>query len=147
MNRVLIVFVTLCLNASCFGQELTPEELSAERLKLKNYALCECLFYVYKEYDSLWIRDGSTAGYFETSHYAIDVYETVRTRAEAVNREVYKSYDNSPLGLMKCLDFYNSRELDSLIKSFDSEIIVENVVARRPFPNHERRSDTTKPDN
>lgn len=147
MNRIIMVFMALCLSASGFGQGLTPEELAAERLKLKNYAFCECLGFVYKEYDSLWIRDGSTAGYFETSDYAIEVYDTLRSRAEAFSRKVYKSYNNSPLGLMKCLDFYNSTELDSLLRSLDDEIIVENVVSWRRFINHDKKTDTTKPDN
>jgi len=144
MNGTLTVFVTLWLGSCSFAQELTPEELATERLKLKNYAFCECLGHVFPGQDSLWIKDGSTAGYRETSHYDIDIYDTVRSRAEEFSKKIYESYNNSPLGLMKCLDFYNSRELDSLIVSFDVYLKVKSIIFWRKLSHPQNRPDTVK---
>ncbi|HNX44314.1 MAG TPA: T6SS amidase immunity protein Tai4 family protein [Bacteroidales bacterium] len=126
---------TLCLLLSCIcsaQQNDTPhkEKLSQERLKLKNFAFCQCLQHVYKN-DSVLIIDGSSSGYFETGAYGIDAYNTIDSVANIYSLKVYKSKEGHPLGIMKCLDFYNSNELDKLIQQFDNDIIKQGNNKKR----------------
>ena len=126
MNKNYLFLFLLFLSVGCSAQ-LPKEKLSEERLKLKNYAFCKCLQNVY-EGDTLFIQDGSSSGYFETGAYNINVYDSVDSIAKIFSLKVYKSYGNYSLGIMKCLDFYNSKELDELIRSFDKEIDRRKLV-------------------
>lgn len=120
MNKIYLFSCLLFLSVGCSAQS-SNEKLSEEKLKLKNYAFCKCLQNVY-DGDSLFIKDGSSSGYFETGAYYIDVYDSVDSIAKIFSLKVYKSYGNYSLGIMKCLDFYNSKELEELIEKFDKEI-------------------------
>jgi|WetSurMetagenome_2_1015567.scaffolds.fasta_scaffold443839_1 hypothetical protein len=130
MRRVLCVLVVSCLALGAMAQNIVPEQLEVARLKLKNYAFCYCLSLVYSEYDSLWIKDGSGGGYFETGAYSIDAYDSVRVAALSfLSRKIYCSKDGESLGVMKCLDFYNSTELDELVTRLDTETDSASVAA------------------
>lgn len=130
MKRIIFILVLSWMAADCTAQNLVPEQLAVARLKLRNLAFCECLGMVYKEYDSLWIKDGSTAGYFETGAYGLDAYDSVRAAALSfLSRKIYSSKDVESLGLIKCLDFYNSREFDELVRRLDTDTDSASVAA------------------
>jgi hypothetical protein len=127
---MVLLFALTCTVSSDMAQDIAPEQLTVARLKLQNYAFCECMGFVYKEYDSLWINDGSAAGYFETGAHDLDAYDSIREGARTfLSRKLYRSYENKALGIMKCLDFYNSSELDSLIKRLDKEVDSSSAAA------------------
>ena len=120
MNKICFFSFLLFVSINCSAQ-LSKERLHEERLKLKNYAFCRCLQLTY-EGDSLFNKDGSSSGYFETGAYNIEVYSMVDSVSKVYSQKVYKSYGNYFLGIMKCLDFYNSNELKNLVKGFDKDI-------------------------
>lgn len=94
-----------------------------ERIKLKNMAFCTCLYKSLPEADSILIKDGSGAAYVELGAYGIDAYIKVNDYAETYSAQTqYHSKYNKTLSVMKCLDFYNSPELDSLVRSLDAEL-------------------------
>ena len=108
----------------CIGQqseELLAKKVMNERQNLKKYAFCQCLLHVYEK-DTLLLKDGSSAGYFELGAYNIEVYNSIDSAALDYSKKIYKSKNDSPLGMMKCLDFYNSKELEEIVESFDKEI-------------------------
>jgi hypothetical protein len=144
MIRFLFVAFTVCVATAASGQALTEEELSLERL---NLAFCECLGFIYKDLDSVWIRDGSIAAYFELSSYGLEVIDTIQVLAETFSLKVYRSKDGELLGLMKCLDFYNSVELDSIVRSFDTAIDVGTFRTGQWMMGHNKRNevDSTGP--
>lgn len=115
MKKIFLFSILLILVISCSAQ------LSEERLTLKNYAFCKCLQNVY-EGDSIFILDGSSSGYFQIGAYNINVYDSIDSIAKIFSLKEYKSYGNHPLGIMKCLDFYNSKQLELFVKSFDNSI-------------------------
>jgi hypothetical protein len=94
--------------------------IAAERLKLKNAAFCECMHNSFP--DSVFQNEGSQAGYVKFGTYSFKAYETVMKFAKEQARKNYSSKNNRNLGMMKCLDFYNSKELDSLVRKLDSEL-------------------------
>lgn len=89
-------------------------QLKDDRQKLKNIGLCSCLYATNPNSD-FWKNEGSGNGYVQTSNISIDAIELVGQKANEFSKKKYLSYENMDLTIMKCLDFYNSRELDSLV--------------------------------
>ncbi|MES2765425.1 MAG: T6SS amidase immunity protein Tai4 family protein [Bacteroidota bacterium] len=96
---------------------------AAERLKLKNAAFCECMYNSFP--DSVFQNEGSLAGYVELGRYSFKAYETMMELAKKKSQIKYNSKSNQNLAIMKCLDFYNSKELDSLVRKLDPELHIE----------------------
>lgn len=128
MNKLLfILFVTSFIG--CDAQSKTDQNqkaISNERLRLKNYAFCMCLNRTYPKIDSI-TNDGSPAGYFELSAYGIPAFEVLDSLALVYSKKSYKSKYNRNLGMMKCLDFYNSKELESTIVELDSVLDYKRI--------------------
>ena len=120
---LLLIFIASKCDAQIINKTIS-ENLSRERRNLKNYAFCQCLRYSLKS-DSLLIKDGSSAGYFEVGAYKVNAFEMIDSISKAISNKIYKSKEGKPLAIMKCLDFYNSKELDTLVNSLDAEIIIQ----------------------
>jgi len=75
--------------------------------------------------DSLLAQDGSAAAYFELGHYSIDVYPLVDSLAKAHGEKVLPSKEGRPLCAQKCLNLYNSKELESFIIKMDNELNIK----------------------
>ncbi|WMJ74180.1 hypothetical protein RCC89_13535 [Cytophagaceae bacterium ABcell3] len=129
----IIWFIAISLMAGCATstgntkssslKEDTAKKLTEEQLKLKNDAFCACLAKTSPEMEEAFTKDGSAAGYLETSSYSIDAFTTVFEAAGHWAAKDYPSKNSKTLGAMKCLDFYNSQELEELINSLDNELI------------------------
>jgi hypothetical protein len=121
----LLVFFSLLFFKTSFGQsQIAPIEkgkIDRERLKLKNYAFCTCLINNYPK-DSVLAKDGTATGYFELSAYNIEVFDSVNNYSKTFTKQNYRSKYNRPLVMMKCIDFYNSKELNDYISKFDGAI-------------------------
>jgi hypothetical protein len=124
MNKLLLILSLGFINIYCSAQNITKKQLEKERLNLKNYAFCQCLKHVYEnQQDSLFEVDGSISAYVDIGAHYLYVYERIDSIAKVFSQKIYKSKDNKhKLGMMKCLDFYNSQTLDSLVIQLDHEI-------------------------
>ena len=86
---------------------------TADKMKFKNMALCICLHQANPDPD-FWKNEGSASGYLETGGFGLQDVEAADRLAKVFLDKEYPSCCGSKLFLMKCLDFYNSPELDSL---------------------------------
>lgn len=120
MKNTLFLLLVLVSFSIVSAESDDSERLDKDRLSLKSFAVCECLARTHPELDSIWIADGSISSYFQGTRYPLYVYGTMMNRAEQAARKTYSSKYNEPLHMMKCLDFYNSSELDSLVRLFDT---------------------------
>lgn len=131
MKKIYFILILILLSLDSFAQlnnKASEEKLAKERLYLRNYAFCQCLWYTYKREDSLlFIKDGSSGGYFQIGAYNINAYEIIDSIARIYSQKVYESYEGETLGIMKCLDFYNSKELNELINKLDEEIDIRKL--------------------
>jgi hypothetical protein len=96
-----------------------------QRQLLRNVAFCSCISAAYPA-DSVLRNDGSLSGYFQTGSYGTNTFLAINEAAMKyikAAKNKYNSIDGQPLGMMKCLDWYNSKELDSLVRNFDNDII------------------------
>jgi len=139
LSQGFLCLVSIFLVQQCPGAK-TPdtvavrdsvEFVSKEKKKLKDAAFCLCFKYGGRKYDSLLIKDGSMGGYFETSKYSYKAFDVVDSAARSWSKNDYKSeYGDVPLTIMKCLDFYRSSELDSLVNKLSPRLNASNW--RRP---------------
>jgi hypothetical protein len=125
MRNVLafMAVVSLAILPACSNPAKTHvTEVKSEQVqRLKDYSFCACLRTCMPKNDSLLIKDGSSAGYFEKSSYGQSVFERIDSLAQNGGLAVYKSKAGKPLCIMKCLDFYNSSSLDSLLQVISRE--------------------------
>ncbi len=131
---ILITYLFYSQISTCTGQKSETKtkieyDINNERIKLKNYAFCSCLSKNYPN-DSLFIKDGSAAAYFELSAYNIEVFEIIDSLTKLYSTKNLPSKYNRPLVIMQCLDFYNSNELKKLIIKLDIEIDTSKLPIR-----------------
>ena len=121
----LIVSVGTLFCTSVNGQEpkVINKNIQEQRIRLKNLAFCQCQSKV--DSNTLLLDDASAAGFLAYLAYREEVIENLRSfTTEWINEngKKYKSYSNSPLTNMKCLDYYNSKELENFINKQDNKI-------------------------
>ena len=104
--------------------------LLVQRALLKNYAFCKCLIEKFPK-DSSLVKDGTLFAYLELGSYSNKAYDKVDSFVYLVPMRKYFSKTHSRLDLMKCIDMYNSSELDSFIKTLDHYISVESFNLRK----------------
>ncbi len=86
-----------------------------ERTRLRNAAFCMCAGQSFPDSVKQVINEGSLGGYIELSESGLDAFEAIRELAQAFAKIEYTSKNGYDLTYMKCLDFYNSPQLDSLL--------------------------------
>jgi hypothetical protein len=129
---ILLLFVSFLRSNICIGQNSKSalnKTIDKERLKLKNFAFCACLSRSYPK-DSTLFYDGTPAGYFELSAYGFSAFNRIDSLSTIASAVHYSSKHDRPLALMKCLDFYNSKGLDSFIRKIDDEFIMSRLQKR-----------------
>ncbi len=110
-------------NAQKTGQLNNRKDLiQLSQLQLKNYAFCQCLSNIYHEHKDLLINDGSVSAYFQNGKYQIEAYDKIDSMSRRVSKRIYKNIGNHNLGMMKCLDYYNSSELQKLVISLNRDL-------------------------
>jgi len=126
MKRILII-LSILFSISCNGSQpksgnnkiLSNDTLENELLKLKNQAFCDCYNQALKNAGAkITHQDGSN--YIQISDlvlkYANDIH--LRSIIDKWNKKKYTSYSvDNKLYLMRCLDFYNSNDLELYIDS------------------------------
>lgn len=112
-----IYFLLLIIVSSCSAQNENTK-LENELLKLKNQAFCDC-YYKATESEKIAYNDGSS--YVQIINLKDEYIYGNQNYRNMINQwlqKEYKSFDpKNNLYLMKCLDFYNSKELEKFIDS------------------------------
>lgn len=97
-----------------------------QRELLKEYALCQCLYYGFKE-EGISQNDISLSFYNELSLYS----NVAQSRIDSISKIVVNSiapsnhidYKGKKAIIYTCMQFYKSNVLDSLVKSLDNHIV------------------------
>jgi hypothetical protein len=149
--------VVILVNYPVLAQTLPQERIERERLLLKNYAFCCCLAKSYPELDSVWHKDGTGSIYLQASNYYLSAFDSINALAKYyANRthddegKIYCGFEGETLRLMKCLHFYNSAALDSLVirldKGFDYGRALRSYLdSLKNADKTGRKQDTLKP--
>lgn len=127
MKITFIVVIFFSINSYNYSQ--TKKNLSLEnqikdqRLKMRNLAFCHCMWKI--DSCASLSNDNSAIGYINYMAYDEEIRPDVKlftSKWVEKNEKNYKSYDDSPLTIMKCLDFYNSDELKKFAIKQDKRI-------------------------
>lgn len=117
MDSQVSAAITLLAFAMVSAAQAAPTKHS-EAEDFMNYALSTCLADGYKSEEVVKDAAASARGYLELGGFPLEAH----TEATALGREFLKrdcqSISGQPLVLMKCLDFYHSKELASLVKKY-----------------------------
>ncbi|MEE0998023.1 MAG: hypothetical protein U0L74_11750 [Paludibacteraceae bacterium] len=124
-GKIIMTIFFVCSHLACFAQDTTAILREYTEDGFKNYAFCKCIKYArfgnLPIKDPLLSKDGSLAGYWETC-YPISYYsDAIDSLAYKYSQRFYPSLPEKPLIIMKCLDFYNSKELNDSIVKFTDE--------------------------
>jgi hypothetical protein len=85
---------------------------------LKNFALSVCISDGYTSKDVVKDSLAAASAYSELGSLPFEAYENAETLAKQFLGEQYNSISGEQLTLMKCIDFFHSKELDRLSRKY-----------------------------
>jgi hypothetical protein len=85
---------------------------------LKNFALSACIAQAYKSDEVVKDSRAAADGYLQLGSFPYEAHEEAAALARKFLAKDYQSYSGAKLVLMKCIDLFNSKELDRLAKKY-----------------------------
>jgi hypothetical protein len=85
---------------------------------LKNFALSVCISDAYKSEEVVKDSLHAAGGYFELGSFPIEAYEETRALGNRFLAKEYRGIHGEKLILMKCIDFFHSKELKQLVRKY-----------------------------
>ena len=109
--------------------EAMEATLKERRQWMKEYALCSCLSLVGKQ-DTAFRNDISLSVYVEITDYSRVTYKNIYRAVDSLSSKAFRSitpsqiadYEGKKPYMMSCIEFSQSKKLDSLIRSYDYQI-------------------------
>ncbi|MBB5019720.1 hypothetical protein HNQ59_003028 [Chitinivorax tropicus] len=108
----LALVVSVCHGNAVERKHYTPIQY------LKNYALSACIADGYQSKDVVDDAVAGANGYKELGSLDIDAYNEAAVLGRRFLAKQYQSQSGAQLVLMKCIDFYHSKELDQLARRY-----------------------------
>jgi hypothetical protein len=88
---------------------------------LKNFALSACIADGYKSAEVVQDSLAAAGGYLELGSLPFEAYEEAAALGKRFLAKEYKSISGGELTLMKCIDLFQSKELEALAKRYDKK--------------------------
>jgi hypothetical protein len=88
---------------------------------LKNFALSTCIADGYKSDDVVKDSTAAAGGYLELGSLPFDAYAQAAALGKTFLAKDYQGKSGGQLTLMKCIDFFQSKELDRLAKKYSKK--------------------------
>jgi hypothetical protein len=85
---------------------------------LKNFALSTCIADGYKSDEVVKDSLAAAGGYLELGRFPFEAYEEAALLGKKFLAKDYQSISGEQLTLMKCIDFFHSKELDQLARKY-----------------------------
>jgi hypothetical protein len=85
---------------------------------LKNFALSTCIADGYRSEEVAKDSSAAAGGYLELGRLPIEAYEAAASLGKQFLARDYQSASGEKLTLMKCIDFFHSKELDRLARKY-----------------------------
>lgn len=105
------------VSSACYGDSLEKKHYTPIQY-LKNYALSSCIADGYQSKDVVNDASAGANGYKELGSLDIDAYNEATVLGRKFLAKEYLSQSGEKLILMKCIDFYHSKELDRLAHKY-----------------------------
>lgn len=88
---------------------------------LQNFALSVCISDGYKSEEVVKDSLSAAGGYLELGGFPIEAYQEAEALGKRFLAKDYQSKHGEKLTLMKCIDFFHSKELEQLIKKYNKK--------------------------
>ena len=88
---------------------------------LKNFALSVCISDGYKSDEVVKDSLAAAGGYVELGGFPIEAYEEAAALGKRYLAREYVGIHGEKLTLMKCIDFFHSKELEQVVKKYDKK--------------------------
>jgi hypothetical protein len=108
-----IAFATLALAQQAYAQEETGKY--SQKMLLKNWALSRCLGQVYADEKTKEDANATAGAYLEFGRQPIESYEALSRLVDEYANRKYAGSIQSDFNTMKCIDLFNSEELEKLV--------------------------------
>lgn len=105
------------VSSACYGDGIEKKHYTPIQY-LKNYALSSCIADGYQSEDVVNDASAGANGYKELGSLDIDAYNEAAVLGRKYLSKEYLSQSGEKLILMKCIDFYHSKELDRLARKY-----------------------------
>jgi hypothetical protein len=115
IKRACLIFALLAI--TCHAEVNVRRHYTAAEY-LKNYALSACLADGYKASEVVNDATAGANGYKELGSLSIEAYNGALGIVSAFLKKEYPSQSGERLTVMKCIDLYNSKELDQLARKY-----------------------------
>lgn len=86
---------------------------------LKNYALSACIADGFKSKEVVYDSAAAARAYVEFGDFPLEAYTEAAVLGKKFLTRKYNSQTGEKLILMKCIDFYHSKELDQIAKKYN----------------------------
>jgi hypothetical protein len=115
--RLFVALVALVGLTVTIGAHAAPATQAAID-NFKNYALSTCLADGYKSDEVVKDAAASARGYLELGSLPLEAHTEATKLGREFLKKNYESASGQSLVLMKCLDFYHSKELANLVSKY-----------------------------
>jgi hypothetical protein len=85
---------------------------------LKNFALSTCIADGYKSDEVAKDSSAAAGGYLELGRFPFEAYEEAALLGKKFLAKDYQGKSGEQLTLMKCIDFFHSKELDQMARKY-----------------------------
>ena len=111
------VWALALVSSACYSHGTEKKQYTPIQY-LKNYALSSCIADGYQSKDVIADATAGANGYKELGSLDIDAYNEAAVLGRKFLTKEYLSQTGEKLVLMKCIDFYHSKELDRLARKY-----------------------------
>jgi uncharacterized protein YceK len=115
ISVVFAIILTGCASVSTTNKKYSPMQY------LKNYALCTCIADGFESNEVIRDAAAGARGYLEFGELPLEAYTEATLLGRKFIEKEYKSITGEKLILMKCIDYYNSKELNELAKRYENK--------------------------
>lgn len=114
--KIIAIFIGIVISSDVMARVIyTPTEY------LKNYALSTCLAYGFNSKEVIEEAAAAARAYTEFGSLPLDAYTETAVAGKKFLTKKYISQYGYKLTVMKCIDFYHSKELEMIIKKYSSQ--------------------------
>jgi hypothetical protein len=120
MMRVFVTTIILLLARPAVPADGSKPEVPkySQVELLKNYAMARCLSQAFPGSVLEGDATATAAGYLERGSVSADAYVEVAKLADTFLARKYPSQSGQPLQTMKCIDLFQSKDLNLVVKRF-----------------------------
>lgn len=123
MRNLYLIIFSFVFFGCCSAQKMKKNERS-DKGDFKKFILCQCLYNGIPIRNELLRAEGSAGMYVQKGSYDVEYYEKAIDFIKdylGKSKSKYKSKTGANLTIAKCIDLYESEELEDFIKSLTND--------------------------